>query len=118
MEPFVRNLTVKDINLLTGEVTQHHALDRLLSTPVLKTLCHVCHCAEHKYKCPACSTLSCSLLCTKRHKETTLCTGLKPHIARQKIPVQGMTVQDLRKDIAFMEESIGLSNLAKKKAFE
>ncbi|XP_057698160.1 box C/D snoRNA protein 1 [Corythoichthys intestinalis] len=39
--------------------------------------CGVCGFEEAKYKCPACLTLSCSLLCVKKHKEESRCSGVR-----------------------------------------
>lgn len=37
--------------------------------------CPICHINKPKYKCPACETRSCSLDCSKKHKELYSCTG-------------------------------------------
>ncbi|XP_061681310.1 box C/D snoRNA protein 1 [Syngnathoides biaculeatus] len=39
--------------------------------------CDVCAFGEAKYKCPACLTYSCSLLCVKKHKEESRCSGVR-----------------------------------------
>ncbi|XP_034035407.1 box C/D snoRNA protein 1 [Thalassophryne amazonica] len=39
--------------------------------------CSVCGSDEAKYRCPACLTLSCSLLCVKKHKEAKGCSGVR-----------------------------------------
>ncbi|XP_061635707.1 uncharacterized protein znhit6 isoform X4 [Phyllopteryx taeniolatus] len=39
--------------------------------------CGVCGFGEAKYKCPACLTHSCSLLCVKKHKEESRCSGVR-----------------------------------------
>jgi len=40
------------------------------------TTCHSCS-SEAKYRCPACSILSCSVACVKSHKEINNCNGIK-----------------------------------------
>ncbi|XP_077441067.1 box C/D snoRNA protein 1 [Vanacampus margaritifer] len=39
--------------------------------------CGVCSFGEAKYKCPACLLHSCSLLCVKKHKEESRCSGVR-----------------------------------------
>uniref|UniRef100_A0A8C2XUL4 Box C/D snoRNA protein 1 n=2 Tax=Cyclopterus lumpus TaxID=8103 RepID=A0A8C2XUL4_CYCLU len=39
--------------------------------------CAVCGSEEAKYRCPACLGNSCSLLCVKKHKEDTGCSGVR-----------------------------------------
>ncbi|KAI8319140.1 hypothetical protein GQ54DRAFT_299579 [Martensiomyces pterosporus] len=39
------------------------------------TKCEQCTAAEAKYKCPGCMVRTCSLACSKKHKELTGCTG-------------------------------------------
>lgn len=39
-------------------------------------LCSICHINQYKYKCPACSTMTCSVECIRRHKKQTDCTGI------------------------------------------
>jgi hypothetical protein len=41
----------------------------------LYNLCAVCHVSAPKYKCPACNMRTCSLACSRGHKEQTSCTG-------------------------------------------
>lgn len=38
-------------------------------------ICEVCNEAESRYKCPRCGKRSCSLVCSKRHKVETGCSG-------------------------------------------
>ncbi|ANB11536.1 Bcd1p [Sugiyamaella lignohabitans] len=42
----------------------------------LANLCEQCFKNEFKYKCPACAIRTCSLECSKLHKQQTKCTGL------------------------------------------
>ncbi|XP_029003463.1 box C/D snoRNA protein 1 [Betta splendens] len=43
--------------------------------------CGVCGSEEAKYRCPACLTHSCSLLCVNRHKKDSGCTGVRDKTA-------------------------------------
>ncbi|KAL4949124.1 hypothetical protein BDW69DRAFT_203049 [Aspergillus filifer] len=43
----------------------------------LTNLCAICHLQPPKYKCPRCSLRSCSLLCTKKHKAWSQCSGIR-----------------------------------------
>ncbi|KAG5565230.1 hypothetical protein RHGRI_001208 [Rhododendron griersonianum] len=45
------------------------------TNPNAKPLCEECKLKPSKYKCPGCSTRSCSLPCVKAHKQRTGCTG-------------------------------------------
>ncbi|ODQ81756.1 hypothetical protein BABINDRAFT_159997 [Babjeviella inositovora NRRL Y-12698] len=38
-------------------------------------LCSICFVAQFKYKCPACAAKTCSMLCVKRHKLQSECSG-------------------------------------------
>ncbi|KMW67710.1 hypothetical protein BDDG_12266 [Blastomyces dermatitidis ATCC 18188] len=43
----------------------------------LSDLCTICRINEPKYKCPRCSTPTCSLACSKRHKLWSQCSGVR-----------------------------------------
>ncbi|KAJ5690448.1 Zinc finger HIT-type [Penicillium macrosclerotiorum] len=45
------------------------------SDPLLSELCSICHVNPPKYRCPRCSTRTCSLPCTRRHKLWSQCSG-------------------------------------------
>ncbi|KAI9875769.1 MAG: hypothetical protein M1830_008015 [Pleopsidium flavum] len=45
--------------------------------PLLSELCRICHTNPPKYRCPRCSTQTCSLPCTKRHKLWAQCSGVR-----------------------------------------
>ncbi|OQE94236.1 hypothetical protein PENNAL_c0004G08680 [Penicillium nalgiovense] len=47
------------------------------SDPLLSDLCSICHTNPPKYRCPRCSTRTCSLPCTRRHKLWSQCSGLR-----------------------------------------
>uniref|UniRef100_A0A3B5LKS9 Box C/D snoRNA protein 1 n=1 Tax=Xiphophorus couchianus TaxID=32473 RepID=A0A3B5LKS9_9TELE len=50
-----------------------------ISFPIclLWSSCGVCGSEEAKYKCPACLTHTCSLLCVKKHKDDSGCSGVR-----------------------------------------
>ncbi|OQE32059.1 hypothetical protein PENSTE_c001G05093 [Penicillium steckii] len=43
----------------------------------LSELCSICHINPPKYRCPRCSTRTCSLPCTRRHKLWSQCSGVR-----------------------------------------
>ncbi|MCJ1384969.1 hypothetical protein MMC17_008087 [Xylographa soralifera] len=43
---------------------------------LLSDLCTICH-SPPKYRCPRCSARTCSLACSKRHKQWAQCSGLR-----------------------------------------
>ncbi|KAJ5159829.1 uncharacterized protein N7482_006833 [Penicillium canariense] len=45
--------------------------------PLLNELCSICHINPPKYRCPRCSTRTCSLPCTRRHKLWSQCSGVR-----------------------------------------
>ncbi|KAJ6113475.1 hypothetical protein N7523_006792 [Penicillium sp. IBT 18751x] len=47
------------------------------SDPLLSELCSICHINPPKYRCPRCSTRTCSLPCTRRHKLWSQCSGVR-----------------------------------------
>ncbi|KAJ5812773.1 Zinc finger HIT-type [Penicillium robsamsonii] len=47
------------------------------SDPLLSDLCSICHVNPPKYRCPRCSTRTCSLPCTRRHKLWSQCSGVR-----------------------------------------
>ncbi|PYH97988.1 hypothetical protein BO71DRAFT_372089 [Aspergillus ellipticus CBS 707.79] len=44
---------------------------------LLSELCTICHIQPPKYRCPRCSTRTCSLPCTRRHKLWSQCSGIR-----------------------------------------
>ncbi|KAF4237741.1 hypothetical protein CNMCM6805_006798 [Aspergillus fumigatiaffinis] len=43
----------------------------------LSDLCTICHINPPKYRCPRCSTRTCSLPCSRRHKLWSQCSGVR-----------------------------------------
>ena len=80
------------------------------------TMCQICKKVEFKYKCPGCLLLTCSLLCVNMHKEESKCTGKKNALPTHAIKLKmcEMGINTLRKDIAFIENGISLTNMTKK----
>lgn len=48
-----------------------------MSDPLLTSLCNICHTNPPKYTCPRCSSKTCSLACSKRHKKWASCNGVR-----------------------------------------
>ncbi|KAE8378136.1 hypothetical protein BDV26DRAFT_197396 [Aspergillus bertholletiae] len=53
-------------------------------TPLLSELCTICHIQPPKYRCPRCSTRTCSLPCSRRHKLWSQCSGVRDPAAYMK----------------------------------
>ena len=81
---------------------------------VLKPFCQVCREVEHKYRCPRCEILTCSLPCVRAHKESQGCTGIKEKPSVVSLTLNQMSTQTLRSDMKILESGINLSNKAKK----
>jgi hypothetical protein len=48
-----------------------------MAEPLLSSLCRICHTNPPKYRCPRCSSQTCSLACSKRHKLWSECNGVR-----------------------------------------
>jgi len=90
--------------------------DEAVPFRMTKEVCTICMKQEHKYKCPRCMALSCSLGCSKEHKQATGCSGQKDHVSSLKLKMNDFSLVALRKDLKFMDSAISLSNTCKKKA--
>uniref|UniRef100_A0A7S2R9K0 Box C/D snoRNA protein 1 n=1 Tax=Mucochytrium quahogii TaxID=96639 RepID=A0A7S2R9K0_9STRA len=66
------------------------------------SLCAVCDKVEYKYRCPRCSTQTCSLHCVKKHKETTGCSGVRDKT--KFVDIKEFSDKTLRSDLRFLEE--------------
>ncbi|KAA6407635.1 MAG: hypothetical protein FRX48_08473 [Lasallia pustulata] len=55
-----------------------------MQEPLLSDLCKICHINPPQYRCPRCSTQTCSLPCTKRHKLWAQCSGVRDPAAYKK----------------------------------
>lgn len=57
-------------------IFQHQIVHRIyLTMNVLENLCQVCSLEPKKYKCPACEVQTCSVECSKKHKQLYKCIG-------------------------------------------
>ncbi|XP_060934629.1 box C/D snoRNA protein 1 [Limanda limanda] len=65
--------------------------------------CVVCRSEEAKYRCPACLTHSCSLLCVKKHKEKSGCSGVRDRAAF--VPLSEFDEIALLNDYRFLEDT-------------
>ncbi|KXT03299.1 hypothetical protein AC578_4738 [Pseudocercospora eumusae] len=51
---------------------------RKMSSDLLLTeLCNICYTNKPKYRCPRCKTQTCSLPCSKKHKQRASCSGVR-----------------------------------------
>uniref|UniRef100_A0AAV2KRL3 Box C/D snoRNA protein 1 n=1 Tax=Knipowitschia caucasica TaxID=637954 RepID=A0AAV2KRL3_KNICA len=65
-------------------------------------ICAVCGREEAKYTCPRCLTQSCSLLCVKKHKENTECSGVRDKTAF--VGLAHFDEMNLLSDYRFLED--------------
>ncbi|XP_022070658.2 box C/D snoRNA protein 1 [Acanthochromis polyacanthus] len=65
--------------------------------------CGVCGSEEAKYKCPACLTHSCGLLCVKKHKEDSGCSGVRNKTAF--VTLSHFDEMTLLSDYRFLEDT-------------
>ncbi|KAG7514120.1 hypothetical protein JOB18_025747 [Solea senegalensis] len=65
--------------------------------------CVVCQSEEAKYRCPACLTHSCSLLCVKKHKEDSGCSGVRDKTAY--VSLSQFDEMALLNDYRFLEDT-------------
>ncbi|KAF7196644.1 putative box C/D snoRNA protein [Pseudocercospora fuligena] len=47
------------------------------SDTLLTELCSICYTNKPKYRCPRCKTQTCSLPCSKKHKQRASCSGVR-----------------------------------------
>ncbi|GFQ72213.1 hypothetical protein TNCT_717791 [Trichonephila clavata] len=76
-------------------------------------LCSTCN-EPSKYRCPKCSTLSCSLKCVKAHKEQSGCNGIRDKTAF--VPLEEFKDCHLHSDYHFLQDVVrSLDNAQRKK---
>ena len=68
-----------------------------------KSRCELCVEKEWKYRCPKCEIKTCSLECSKKHKEDLACDGIKSHIAQKRVKMDDFDLGLLKKDMQFLE---------------
>ncbi|KNC96673.1 uncharacterized protein SPPG_07885 [Spizellomyces punctatus DAOM BR117] len=66
------------------------------------SLCEVCQAHPYKYKCPGCLCRTCSLACSRSHKDQSGCTGQRDKT--QFIKVADYTANDMTSDYTFLED--------------
>ncbi|KAL8268333.1 hypothetical protein R6Q59_002131 [Mikania micrantha] len=76
--------------------------------------CNECKTSEFKYKCPGCSTRSCSLPCVKAHKQRTGCTG-KRHQLTDFVPLSKFDDNLLLSDYNMLEDVKRIADSAKRR---
>ncbi|XP_051869118.1 translation initiation factor IF-2 [Pristis pectinata] len=77
--------------------------------------CEACGTAEAKYRCPRCMTYSCSLLCVKKHKAESGCSGIRDKTAFQSL--SDFTEMQLLSDYRFLEDTGRLADSAHRDTF-
>ncbi|XP_029939376.1 box C/D snoRNA protein 1 [Salarias fasciatus] len=82
-----------------GAETERRGAKRKISL----TDCAVCGSDEAKYRCPACLTHSCSVLCVKKHKEDSGCSGVRNKTAF--LPLSHFDEMALLNDYRFLEDA-------------
>ncbi|XP_054646733.1 box C/D snoRNA protein 1 [Dunckerocampus dactyliophorus] len=65
--------------------------------------CGICGTEEAKYKCPACLTHSCSLICVKKHKDESRCSGVRNKTAY--LTLSQFDEMTLLSDYRFLEDT-------------
>lgn len=93
----------------TGEVAMP-----LAPTPDIppEQQCHQCHEHAHRYRCPACDMRTCSLACTKAHKQAKACTGKRSRT--EMVTLSDFTERQLLSDYKFLEEAARLHDVAQR----
>ncbi len=74
--------------------------------------CHQCHEHAHRYRCPACDMRTCSLACTKAHKQEQACTGKRSRT--EMVTLSDFTERQLLSDYKFLEEAARLHDVAQR----
>lgn len=74
--------------------------------------CHQCHEHAHRYRCPACDMRTCSLACTKAHKQEKACTGKRSRT--EMVTLSDFTERQLLSDYKFLEEAARLHDVAQR----
>ncbi|EGC38018.1 hypothetical protein DICPUDRAFT_17925, partial [Dictyostelium purpureum] len=65
-------------------------------------ICQVCNLEKSKYKCPGCSILFCSLICSNKHKIDNNCNGIRKD--NHYIPLNKFKDSDIVNDFNFLEK--------------
>jgi ABC-type transporter Mla MlaB component len=92
--------------LNTGDRATHD------KSQVASNLCVECHLETFVYQCPACHVRTCSLLCCRRHKDRTKCTGKRSRTSF--LPLGNMDDHTIQSDYHFLEDVIGVVDQSKR----
>eukprot|EP00347_Sterkiella_histriomuscorum_P019065 403343093 len=92
--------------------------DQQTKEQTIKPICQICSQNPHKYKCPGCDRLTCSLACINKHKQQYKCDGKKSTQSQQLIRLADFGLNHLKRDMNFIQEAISQSNSVKKSTFE
>ncbi|KAM4549356.1 box C/D snoRNA protein 1 [Odontesthes bonariensis] len=77
--------------------------DKVTKRKISLTSCGICGSGEAKYRCPACLKHSCSLVCVKKHKDDSGCSGVRNKTAF--VTLQHFDEMALLSDYRFLEDT-------------
>ncbi|KAI8453989.1 hypothetical protein BY996DRAFT_7123072 [Phakopsora pachyrhizi] len=84
--------------LITSSSTTNPASDQTQTAQI----CDQCQSEPFKYRCPACSIITCSLDCSKLHKLQKNCNGKRNRV--QHIPINKYSWGSLMQDFSYLED--------------
>ncbi|KAK3825513.1 MAG: hypothetical protein J3Q66DRAFT_106161 [Benniella sp.] len=76
--------------------------DKVITSALDTVKCEICDLVVAKYKCPGCFCQTCSLRCSKQHKQDTTCTGVRSRT--HFIDRKRYNEQNMMSDYNFLEE--------------
>ncbi|KAF9355101.1 Box C/D snoRNA protein 1 [Mortierella sp. NVP85] len=76
--------------------------DKAITSALDTVKCEICDLVVAKYKCPGCFCQTCSLRCSKQHKQDTTCTGVRSRT--HFIDRKRYNEQNMMSDYNFLEE--------------
>ncbi|XP_056305874.1 box C/D snoRNA protein 1 [Danio aesculapii] len=79
---------------------------RAVKRKMAMSSCDVCDCEEAKYRCPSCKKHTCSLVCVKRHKSVSGCSGVRDQTAF--VSLSDFREIHMLSDYRFLEDSARL----------
>ncbi|XP_068073071.2 box C/D snoRNA protein 1 [Danio rerio] len=79
---------------------------RAVKRKMAMSRCDVCDCEEAKYRCPSCKKHTCSLVCVKRHKSVSGCSGVRDQTAF--VSLSDFREIHMLSDYRFLEDSARL----------
>jgi len=87
--------------------TRNHGENQIDCIP-----CDICKIKDSIYRCPACFTRTCSLLCCKEHKKQQNCNGRRDKTAF--VPLNKFSNSTLASDFHFLEDVLARSDRGKR----